>query len=413
MYISLRDRPQVQAPRVRGRRKVSSVVVALGFVSLFTDISSESVSAILPLYLTGAMGLSMVAYGFVDGLYQGVSAVVRIGAGMASDRTDHPKWVAFLGYGLSTVARVFLLFASGLAAISAVVTADRIGKGVRTAPRDAMIASVTPTEDLGRAFGVHRSLDTVGAAVGPLLAFMILWAIPEGYTTVMVVSLAAAVVGLALLGLLVPSQRHAVAPSRLRWRDVADPRLSRFLLVVGGLGLLTVGDGFIYLALLDRSQFATHWFPLLYVGTNIAYLSLAIPIGRLADRWGRARVLALGHLSLVVAYGLAALPLTGAGLATALTVASLVALGTFYAASDGVTAAVAGRLVPPGVRATGIAAAQTVVAVARLVASTLFGALWFLVGPATALLCVGGLLLALVAAVLPVVVRLDRLADAA
>jgi hypothetical protein len=132
----------------------------------------------------------------------------------------------------------------------------------------------------------------------------------------------------------------------------------------------------------------------------------------LADRWGRARVLVLGHLSLVGAYALAALPLGGASLAALLTMASLVALGAFYAASDGVTAAVAGRLVPPGVRASGIAAAQTVVAVARLVASTVFGALWFLLGPSTALVLVGGLLLAVVAAVLPVMVRLDSVADA-
>jgi MFS family permease len=422
MYISLRDRPGGPSARTGPRRRVAPIVVALGFVSLLTDISSESVSAILPLYLTSVMGLSMVAYGFVDGLYQGISALVRVAAGLASDRTDHPKWVAFLGYGLSCVARVFLLSASGVAAISTVVAADRIGKGIRTAPRDAMIASATDTADLGRAFGVHRALDTAGAALGPLIAFVVLWGNPTGYSTVMVISLAAAVVGVALLALLVPDRRpRRMADqlqessggttvhedhTRLRWREVADPRLTRLLVVVGMLGLLTVGDGFVYLALLAHSEFATHWLPLLYVGTNVVYLALAVPIGSLADRMGRGRVLVAGHLALVVAYACAALP--GGRLAV---LGSLLALGTFYAATDGVTAAVAGRLVRPGVRASGIASAQTVVAVARMLSSTVFGALWFLMGPRVALMLVSGLLLAAIVAAAPVMARLDVASD--
>ena len=416
MYLSLRDRPRSAAPR-SARRKVAPVVITLGFVSLLTDISSESVSAILPVYLTGVLGLSALAYGFVDGLYQGVSAVVRIGAGMASDRTDHPKWVAFFGYGLSCVARVFLPFAGGLAAISGVVTADRIGKGVRSAPRDAMIASATPSDDLGHAFGVHRTLDTVGAATGPLIAFVILWAIPGGYTTVMVVSLAAATMGVALLLLLVPDQRPrraaqetgttAAPPVRVRWREVTDPRMIRFLTVAGVLGLLTVSDGFIYLALFDRGQYDALWFPLLFVGTNLAYLALAVPLGRMADRVGRGKVLAAGHVALLVAYTCAALPASG----LVLLVAALLALGTFYAASDGVTAAIAARLVAPGVRASGIASAQTVVAATRLTSSTIFGALWFTLGPRPSLLLMGALLSVAVVAAFPVLARLDAVAD--
>jgi MFS family permease len=174
--------------------------------------------------------------------------------------------------------------------------------------------------------------------------------------------------------------RHA-----FRWREVADPRLVRLLLVAGGLGLLTVGDGFLYLAMLDRGQFAVTWFPLLYVGTNVAYLLLAVPAGRLADRVGRARVLVLGHLGLAAAYGSIVVPEAGA-VTTAL---PLVLLGAFYAATDGVIAALAGHVVPDAVRATGIASAQTVVALARLLASVGFGFLWFLVGAQAALAAVG------------------------
>lgn len=389
------------------------MVWLLGLVSLFTDISSEAVTAILPLYLTTVLGLSVIAYGVVDGLYQGVSAMVRIAGGWAADRSDHPKWVAFVGYGLSCVARVGLLFATGLGTVTAVITADRIGKGVRTAPRDAMIAASVPTSELGRAFGVHRTLDTIGAVLGPLVALAILQVIPDGYTTVMVASLAFAVIGLALIGLLVPDARprraaHIPSAARFTWAEVADPRLVRLLVVVGVLGILTVGDGFLYLALLERSGFAAEWFPMFYVGTNVAFLLLAVPAGRLADRIGRARVLVLGHVALLGAYACGATP--GSGWLAP--VASLLLLGAFYAATDGVIAAVAGRLVPIGVRASGIATAQTVVALARLVSSLGFGVLWFAVGPQSALILVGVLLALAIPFALREVLALDRSAEA-
>jgi MFS family permease len=392
VYISLSDRPRAATRGTRDTRPpVGRVVVALGFVSLLTDISSESVAAILPLYLTVVVGLSPVAFGLIDGLYQGASVLVRLAGGWVADRTDRPKWVALAGYGVSALARVVLLFVSGAAAIAGVVTADRIGKGIRTAPRDAMISSSTPSEHLGRAFGVHRTLDTIGAAIGPFLAFAILWYIPDGYLTVLVVSLAFAVVGVGLLGLLVPDQRirrPSAPPTSFRWRDLTDRRLTRLLLLAGGLGLLTVGDGFVYLTLLEQGGFAATWFPLLYVGTNLGYLALAVPCGVLADRVGRARVLVVGHLALACAYLCAASPLGGAfGV-----VATLLLLGAFYAATDGVIAALAGRMVDVRARTSGIAAAQTVVALARMVSTACFGVLWVTVGPSAALVAIAGLL---------------------
>ena len=234
-----------------------------------------------------------MAYGLIDGLYQGVSALVRLGGGWLADAADRPKWVAFLGYGISAIARVFLLFATGAAGIAAVVTADRIGKGIRTAPRDSMISTSTPTEHLGRAFGVHRMLDTIGAALGPLIAFGLLWAVPDGYTVVMVVSLAFALMGVALLGPARPRRPREArsttgpTPPPFRWRDLTDRRLRPLLAVAGVLGLLTVGDGFVYLALLDHADVTVTWFPLFYVGTNVAYLAARRP-GRPAGRPGRS-----------------------------------------------------------------------------------------------------------------------------
>ena len=174
--------------------------------------------------------------------------------------------------------------------------------------------------------------------------------------------------------------------------------MRRLLLTAGILGLLTVGDGFLYLVLQANTSFPAQWFPLLYVGTNIAYLALAIPVGRLADRWGRRRVFLGGHGALLAAYVCAVLPWSG--LAGAVAVLAL--LGVFYAATDGVLAALAGLAAPDRAAATGIAAAQTVVAVARLLASTGFGLLWYALGSGAAMwMTAAGLAAALpVAAVL-------------
>ncbi|WP_250002933.1 MFS transporter [Actinoplanes sp. M2I2] len=408
MYVSLRDRPGSDEDRSgRALRRVSSTVFLLGTVSLLTDVSSEMVASVLPLYLTASVGLSLFAYGFLDGMYQGVSAVVRIAGGFAGDRGGQPKWIAVLGYGVSALSRLALLPAAGFAAITAVVTADRLGKGLRTAPRDALIVEASDPALLGRSFGVHRALDTVGAALGPLVAFALLASVPGSYDSIFVVSFAFAVVGVAVLVLFVPNLRTAGGAARiglrLALREVSGRRLRRPLLAAGVLGLLTVGDGFLYLSLQERDNLAAVYFPLLYVGTNVAYLALAVPLGRVADRVGRARVLVAGHGALLCCYLLAAWPAGG----PALTVGVLVLLGVFYAATDGVLPALIGRLVLPEARGSGIAAAQTVVALTRFAASLLFGLLWTVQGPGRSLL----LFAALLTAAVPVAAWLLRGSD--
>lgn len=403
MYLSVSDWRSRKAaaganPAAAVAFKTSPTVIALGVVSLLTDISSEAVAAVLPLYITGALGLSMIVYGLFEGLHQSVSALVRIGAGYAADRGNHPKPIAVAGYGLSMLARVGLLFATGFTGLMAVIGIDRIGKGIRTAPRDAMIQQASQPEHLARSFGLHRLLDTIGATLGPLLAFAVLVIIPDGYRVVFVLSLGAAVLGVAVLGLLVPNRTlHAgqvtapaqtpVAP-RPRLRLVLRGNLGRVLLVAGLLGLLTIGDGFVYLGLMSHGHLETRWFPLLFVGSNAVFLLLAVPLGKLADRTSRAAMFVLGHLALALAYAAAAL-----GGSLVHVVASLALLGTFYAATDGVLAALAGQLSPTGSTSTSIGAAQTVVAVTRLLSATGFGAAWMFFGAGSALLGAAMLLL--------------------
>lgn len=429
MYISMSDRhggrenttgaPAGDMGRTTVPFKLSPVILWLGLVSMATDISSESAAAVLPLYVTGFLGLSVIAFGIIDGINQGASALVRIAAGWASDRLGRPKHVALAGYGLSMLARVGFLFAGGFWLLAGVVTGDRLGKGIRTAPRDALITTAAQPEHLARHFGVHRMLDNVGAAAGPVIAFLILMLIPNGYGTVFVVSLAFAAIGVAVLALAVPDVRAGKAlrasdsPRRhslpVRWQLFREPGLGRLLIVSALLGVLTIGDGFIYLVLQARDSFAVQWFPLLYVGTNIVFLLLAIPVGRLADRYGKGKIFVAGHLALVGCYVLAAAPLGGMWA----TLLCLVLLGTFYAATDGVLAAFAGQLTRTDVLATGIATVQTVTALSRVVASTLFGVLWFAAGPATAMLVVGGLLAAAIPAAFIILRRARQQAPAA
>ena len=404
MYASVRDVPATGTPGT-GSRRVGGTVLALGTVSLLTDVSSEMVAAVLPVYLTLTLGLSPLAFGVVDGLYQGTSVLVRLGAAAAADRWRRPKATAVLGYGLSALCKLGLVAASGAAAIGAVLAADRTGKGLRTAPRDALIAGAAPPGALGRAFGVHRAMDTTGALLGPLVAVALLLWLPGDYDSLFLVSAVFAVLGLAVLVTFVPERARAAGAPPVRWRQVtallADRPVRRVAVAGAVLGLLTVTDGFAYLLLRERGAVEAALFPLLFVGTAGVYLLLAVPLGRLADRVGRVPVLLAGYAALLPAYGgLLLLPDAGPWL-VALVVG---ALGVHYAATDGVLAALAAELSPDDVRTSGIALVQTAVAAGRSASAVLFGLLWTASGqwPALAAFAVA------LAVALPVVRRALR-----
>jgi MFS family permease len=389
-------------------RGVSRTVVVLGFTSMFTDVSSEMVAAILPLYLVFGVGLSPIQFGVVDGLYQGISAITRIASGVVGDRWRRHKEVAATGYALSALTRLALpLVGSAWTAISAVVTVDRVGKGIRTAPRDAMISLSSPREGLGAAFGVHRAMDTAGAMLGPLIAFGILALAPQGYDAVFVTSFCFAAIGLAILWLFVEGRPAAASPAASQPEDVGTPppptmretaavlgsRQFRLLILAGtALAVATVSDAFVYLVLQRRGDFDATLLPLLYFGTALAYMLLAIPIGRLADAVGRKRVFMAGYGVLLALYATLLIPNGGA----VQVVGCLVLLGTYYASTDGVLMAIASAVLPSDLRATGLAALVTGISLGRLLAALAFGALWTWTGPSTALLVFScGLVLAM------------------
>ncbi|MEW9516274.1 MFS transporter [Streptomyces tubercidicus] len=384
----------------RAKAAVPSTVLVLGVVSLITDISSEMVTAVLPLYLVAELGLSPLGFGVLDGVYNGVSALVRLVGGRLSDRgggAGH-KAVAAVGYGLSALCKPLLLLVHSLPLIGVVLAVDRTGKGLRTAPRDAMISLAAEPATRGRAFGVHRAMDTAGALCGPLVAFLLLRAAAEGYDAVFTVSFCVAVLGVVVLLLFVPGRTvpgralpaaedtpgRAPAGPRTRVRALLGrPQIRRLTACAVLLGLTTVSDSFLYLALQRRLDLPVGWFPLLPLGTAAAFLALAVPMGAIADRIGRRRLFVAGHLVLLCAYGLLLAPFGGGA---ALVGAVLVLHGAFYAATDGVLAAATADAAPEDARGSGLAVVQTGQTAARFVCSLAFGAAWTAWGDRTAVL---------------------------
>ncbi|WP_410633624.1 MFS transporter [Amycolatopsis sp. cmx-4-83] len=397
MYIAASRTSDLAAgtDRKPALKRVSANVVALGMVSLVTDVSSEMVTAVLPLYLVLGLGLNPLQFGLLDGLYAGATAVVRVLGGHLADRWRRLKAVAGFGYGLSAVCKLGLVAAgSSVAAIGVVLAADRTGKGLRTGPRDALISLSSEPATLGRSFGVHRAMDTVGAFLGPLVAMAVLALSLGSYPSVFVTSFCIAAIAVLLLALFVhdrpaTADRAAVslraALGLLRQQD-----FRRVALWAALLGLVTVGDSFVYLVLQRRWEIAATWFPLLPLGTAGVYLVLAVPLGKLADRAGRWPVFLGGHAALCLALVLLCGPQAGIWLG----IVALGLHGVFYAATDGVLMAAAGPLIPRDLRGTGMAVVQTGQAVARMVSSVLFGLAWTLWDLRPAVLVAGACLAA-------------------
>jgi MFS family permease len=402
VYASVRNVPAevLAAPAARsGRRRiaVSRTVILLGLVSLFTDLSQEMVTAVLPLYLTYQVRLSPLQFGFIDGMYQGATALVRLLGGLVADRKERHKEVAATGYGASALCKLALIGVGGAwLGTTAVLLVDRLGKGIRTAPRDALISLDSERAGLGRSFGVHRALDTVGAMLGPLAAFVLLAQLPGQYNTVFLVSFSIALIGLGILVLFVENRRNretdavadepAAPKEHVTFRAALGLfRITRFraiALVGSGLGLLTISDAFLYLVIQRQTHLDVKWFPLLFLGTAMAYLGFAVPIGRIADRVGRGRVFLAGHLALLGVY----LVLRFVDLGTGAVLCTLLLFGLYYASTDGVLMALASPTIPERLRTSGFALITTGTATTRFMSSVVFGAIWVAWGSQVAML---------------------------
>jgi MFS family permease len=273
-------------------------VIVLGLVSLLNDAASEMITPLLPIFLTAALGAGPAIVGLVEGLAEATASVLKLVAGRLADRGVPAKALVVGGYSLSNVARPLIGLATGWGAVLALRFLDRVGKGLRSAPRDALIAAAAP-DQRGRAFGFHRSMDHAGAVIGPLLAFALLAA----HADLEHVFLASAVPGLIvvlllLLGLPSAPPAEVAAPSRFSWKGLHG-RLRAMIVAAGLLALSSVPEVFVVLWA-TQSGLEVTWVPLVWAAASAAKMLIALPAGVLSDRIGRIPLLLGGWTLRVV-----------------------------------------------------------------------------------------------------------------
>lgn len=363
-------------------RRIPRAVWVLGGVSLFMDMSSELVHAILPVYLTGVLGLSVLAVGLIEGIAEATASMLKVVSGFVSDRYSRRKPLALLGYGLAALTKpVFPLADSAIGVVTARFV-DRIGKGIRGAPRDAIVADVTPIALRDAAYGLRQGLDTIGAFLGPLLAMLFLWLWAGDMRAVLWVAVLPALLAVALLAFgvdepaVAPSEPASTRPSRPDWAGLwagvrALPHSFRHLLVLAGLfALARLSEAFLVLRA-QQDGLALVWIPLVLIVMSVAYALVSYPAGAYASRLGRRTLLATSLLVLAAAEGALAWLPGSAGLWL-----GVVLYGLHMGLSQGGLSAAVAEQAPPELRATAFGLFHFVTGLFQLVGAALAGWLW-------------------------------------
>jgi MFS family permease len=378
----------------------------LGLAAFFTDVASEMVYPVLPFFLTAALGVGPAILGTIEGVADSAASLLRVASGWLSDRLHRRKALTIAGYGASAVGKALLPLATGWAAVLLARLVDRIGKGIRTAPRDALVVESATAETRGRAFGLHRALDTLGAVVGVAIAYVVLTSHPGAYAAVFVWALVPAVLGVLVLALVrdprVLDARPAFA-ERPRWHTW-PPALRWFLVIALVFALGNSSNAFLLLRASTLGQAPTTSL-LLYLVYNVVYAAVSYPAGRLSDRVGRRALLVAGYAIYAVVYVGVAL-LRGSQDAWLLWPAFAV-YGLYAGLTDGIERAVVAELAPASARGTALGLHATIVGAALLPASLLAGALWERFG-AAATFAFGGVIGAVAAVGMALVLRPAR-----
>lgn len=355
-------------------------VVLLGVVSLLTDTASEMIVPLLPVFL-GTLGAGALALGWIEGLADAVASVLKLLSGRWSDRAGRRRPFVIGGYGLASVARPFVALASAAWHVLAVRVADRVGKGLRTSPRDALIAGSVEANQRGTAFGLHRAMDHTGAVLGPLLAFGFLLAWPNDLRTLFWLT---AIPGAAAVAVVVLGVREAEGTSATPTAAGGDgPRDGRLLRLLVPLGLFTLGNASDLFLLLKAGATRTPLvtLPLLWMGLHVVKMLASIPGGRLSDRWGRTRTISLGWIFYAAIY---------AGFAFAESQAAVLSLflayGIYHGLTEGAERALVAELVPSVRWGSGFGWYHLTLGGLTLAASVLFGDLWEAFGSQVAFL---------------------------
>ncbi len=380
-----------------GEKKVLGVsrnVFFLGWVSLLTDVSSEMIFTVMPLFLLNVLKVGTPIIGLIEGIAEGTASLLKLVSGWLSDRLGQRKSLAVFGYGLSTLAKPFLYIASSWGVVLAVRFSDRVGKGIRSAPRDALVADSTSPNEMGRSFGFHRAMDTMGAVIGLSLAALIVYLVERGgleltwhaFRTLVIAGIGPAVLAVLMLLLFVREKKRAAQPKsgdptagqpvcKGPAKTASEGRFKLFLVIMVLFTLGNSSEAFLIL----RAQnlgFSVVQVLLLFVAFNLVYALAAMPAGMVSDRLGRKGVIVAG-------WAIYALSYLGLALASATwQLWLLFALyGLYYGISEGVCRAFVCDLVPVERRGTAYGWYHTAVGISLLPASVIAGWLWHLIGP--------------------------------
>jgi MFS family permease len=386
---------------------LSRPVWLLGWVSFFTDTASEMIYPLLPLFLTRTLGAGAMSLGVIEGVAEGANSVLKIVSGWLSDRTGQPKRLVLAGYGLSSLVRPLIALVTAWPQVLALRFTDRLGKGIRTSPRDSMLARFAPDKTRGRVYGFHRAMDHAGAVAGPLVATAYLYFHPDAYRSLFTWTLVPGIMVILLI-LKLPSQVSAssassrLTPPASRLAPPASPlappasrlppRFYRAMAVITLFALGNASDAFILLHLTDLG-IAAVWIPLLWSALHVVKMTSSVLGGALSDRFGRRAMIGLGYLWYAAIYGalawLSAVPAV---------IAAFLAYGVYFGLTEGVEKAWVADMAPADARGIAFGIYNAALGAGGLAASLIFGAIWTRVSPAAAF--VTGACLALAASVL-------------
>jgi MFS family permease len=366
-------------------------VIALGFVSLAMDASTETINSLLPVFLVSVLGASALAVGIIEGVAESTAALAKVFSGVVSDWTGRRKPLVLLGYGLAALSKPLFPLATGVSAVLAARFIDRIGKGIRVAPRDALLADVTPPELRGAAYGLRQAMDSAGAFAGPAIGLALMAWTHDNYRFVFWAAVVPAFVAVALILFGVSETERRPSPEKRRFpiRREEMKRLSaeywRVVALASFLTLARFSQAFLLLRASGVGLAAT-FVPAILIVMNVVYSASAYPFGKLADRVRKQTLLSAGIVFLIGAD----LVLAAAG-AVWMAVAGAVLWGLHMGATQGLLSALVADTSPEDLRGSAFGLFNLATGVAVLGASVLAGALWTELGPAATFLGGAGL----------------------
>lgn len=364
----------------------------LGAASLLNDIASEMIAPLLPIFLTVTLGAGPAALGLVEGVAEATSSVLKIVSGYISDRLGKRKGIVLAGYGIAAIARSLIAAATSWLHVLALRFADRVGKGIRAAPRDALLADSAKETVRGKVFGFHRALDHAGAVIGPLFAFLLIREWNFGYRPIFFIALIPGLLSALCVAAFVKERVDKIPPDpplKKGGKPVFPPllkggmggfdkRFTRYLIVLFIFTLGNASDAFLILRAVDAG-IPKSLIPILWAGFNFVKFVVSTPGGSLSDRIGRRPVIVSGWFVYAIIYAVFAVASTPIHIALI-----FAGYGIYYGLTEGAERAFVADLVPANVRATAFGLYNAVIGVAALPASVIFGLIWKYAGMQTA-----------------------------